>query len=327
MIRRKVRWCLGTAVAVLFTVLPYLHEPQAWGAERVKLAIPSKSMGYLPLYVAIHRGFLRDEGIEIEIPILLPHIAHNALMGGEIDYHGVADSALRLAARGAPIKGIFFSARRPMYFLMAKPEFKSVADLRGKKIAISSFGGTTDFGARVALRHYGVEPEKDVLLVMIGLETTRFAALAAGSVEASVHTVPNNVLLRQKGFREMVFLGDVIEFPSNGFTTTDRRIKENRDQVKRMLRALYRGLLFARQRPKETIEVIEREWKVERDVAQESYNSIAKALSSDGTASEAGLNVHFQLIQKMEQGLGTIPMAKVVDFKPLEEVRPAVTGF
>ena len=57
----------------------------ARAADRVKLALPAKSMGYLPLFVAVHRGFFRDEGIELEIPMLLPQLAHNALMSGEID--------------------------------------------------------------------------------------------------------------------------------------------------------------------------------------------------------------------------------------------------
>jgi len=80
--------------------------PSALAADRVKLALPAKSMGYLPLFTAVHRGFFKDESIDIEIPMLLPQLAHNALLSGEIDYHGAADSALRLAAKGAPMKAI-----------------------------------------------------------------------------------------------------------------------------------------------------------------------------------------------------------------------------
>ena len=82
----------------------------AMAADRVKLALPAKSMGYLPLFIALQRGFFKDEAIDIEIPMMLPQLAHNALMSGEVDYHGAADSALRLAAKGAPLKAIFFGA-------------------------------------------------------------------------------------------------------------------------------------------------------------------------------------------------------------------------
>ena len=89
-------------------------------------------MGYLPLFVALHHGFLKNENIGLKPPAMLPNIAHNALLSGDVEYHGVADSALRLAAKGAPVKSIFFSARLPNYFLMARPNIKSVAELRGK---------------------------------------------------------------------------------------------------------------------------------------------------------------------------------------------------
>ena len=216
--------------------------PAAMAADRVRLALPAKSMGYLPLFIALHRGFFKDEAIDIEIPMMLPQLAHNALMSGEVDYHGVADSALRLAAKGAPLKAIFFGAMRPNYFLMAKPQVKSVAELRGKLIGMVRFGDTVELATRIALSREGLDPQKDVIPIMIGLPTTRVAALAAGSIDATIAVPPDNVLLRQKGFRELLFLGDAVEFPSNGFATTDRQLGEKRDLTKRTLRALYRGL-------------------------------------------------------------------------------------
>jgi NitT/TauT family transport system substrate-binding protein len=307
----------GLAFFLLMPVSTY----QLAYAERVKLALPSKSMGYLPLFVALQRGFFKNEEIELELQMMLPNIAHNALLAGEIEYHGVADSALRLGAKGAPIKTIFFGTTLPNYFLMAKPQIRSVADLKGKYVGISRFGGTTDLAARVALNKSGLDPQHDVVLIMIGLPATRYTALTVGSIDATIANPPDNVLLKQKGFRELLFLGDAIEFPSNGFSTTDRRLSENRHQVKRLLRALYRGLIFARERPDDTVNIIEREWKVEAAVARECYVSLAKSLSKDGTSSEAGLKVHVQLIQNSEKGIGEIPFSKMVDFRWIEEIR------
>jgi len=293
----------------------------AAAADRVKLALPAKSMGYLPLFIAAHRGFFKDEAIDIEIPMMLPQLAHNALMSGEVDYHGVADSALRLAARGAPLKAIFFGAMRPNYFLMAKPQVKSVSELRGKLIGMVRFGDTVELATRIALSREGLDPQKDVIPIMIGLPTTRVAALAAGSIDATIAVPPDNVLLKQKGFRELLFLGDAVEFPSNGFATTDRQLTEKRDLTKRTLRALYRGLTFARERPDDSIQIIEREWKVDNTVARESYASLAKSFSRDGTASDAGIKFHLQQIQTSDKGAGDISLNKVVDFRLLEEIR------
>ena len=295
--------------------------PPAIAADRVKLALPAKSMGYLPLFIAAHRGFFKDEAIDIEIPMMLSQFAHNALMSGEVDYHGAADSALRLAARGAPLKAIFFGAMRPNYFMMAKPQVKAVADLRGKYIGMVRFGDTVELATRIALSREGLDPQKDAIPIMIGLPTTRVAALAAGSIDATIVVPPDNVLLRQKGFRDLLFLGDSVEFPSNGFATTDRQLIDKRDLTKRMLRALYRGLAFARERPDDSIQIIEREWKVDNAVARESYASLVKSFSRSGTASDVGIQFHLQQIQKMDKNVGDIPLNKVVDFTLLEEIR------
>jgi NitT/TauT family transport system substrate-binding protein len=226
-----------------------------------------------------------------------------------------------LAAKGAPLKSIFFSARLPNYFLMAKPNIKSVAELRGKQVAVSRFGGTTDLAARVALQSNGLDPQKDVVLIMIGLGNTRNAALMAGSVDANIANPPDNSLLKQKGFRELLFLGDAVEFPSNGFSTTERRLAENRDQVKRLLRALYRGLLFSRDNAEETTKIVEREWKLDAATARDSYLSIMKAASRDGASSDAGLRVHAKLMQQADKSIGDVALNRMVDFRLLEEVR------
>jgi len=308
------------ALVLLLVFFP-VRIPTALGADRVKLALPAKSMGYLPLFIAVHRGFFQDEAIEIEIPIMLPQLAHKALLSGEVDYHGAADSALRLAARGAPLKAIFFSASRPNYFLMAKPQIRSVGELRGKYLGMARFGDTVELATRIVLNREGLDPQKDAIPIMIGLPTTRVAALVAGSVDATIAVPPDNVLLRQKGFRELLFVGDAVEFPSNGFATTNQRLSEQRELTKRLVRALYRGLIFARERPDESVQIIEREWKVDSAVARDCYASLTKSFSLDGSASEAGLKFHLQQIQKSEKVIGEISLSRVVDFRPLEEVR------
>ena len=308
---------------VLFILLAanWLAQSHAGAADRVRLALPAKSMGYLPLFVASHRGFFKDENIEIETPMMLPQLAHSALLSGEVDYHGVADSALRLAAQGAPIKTIFFGASRPNYFLMAKPQFKSIKELRGKYIGIVRFGDTIELATKIAFNREGMDARRDALLIMIGLPTTRVAALSAGSVDATVVVPPDNVMLKQKGFRELLFLGEAVEFPSNGYATSERQLSEKRELTKRLVRALYRGLIFARERPDEAIQILEREWRVDAGTAKESYASLSQSFSKDGAASNSGLKIHIDQFQRADKTIGDIPISKIVDFRVLEEVR------
>jgi ABC-type nitrate/sulfonate/bicarbonate transport system substrate-binding protein len=320
-----MRSCVINMVFVL-TISVLTLETNALGTEAIKFALPGNSMGYLPLFVAVHRGFFKDEGLDIELPRLIPAMAQNALLAGEVQYHGLADSGLRLAARGLPLKAIFYGADKPMYYLVAQKEIRSVAELKGKRVGVSQFGGTSDLAARLALKHYGVEPEKDALLIQIGAEGTRMAALRAGSVSAIIVPVPAVAVLKREGYNEVSFVGDVVEFASNGYSTTDQRIKEHPQEVKKVVRALYRGLRYAKENPEGTIGVIQKEWKVDAEIAKGSYQAIIKALNDDGIIGEKQLKIHFDLIRRMEKNIGEIPIDKVVDFRLLREVRKESAG-
>jgi len=314
-------------VLILFTIAALINLPaNAAAAEKIKFALPGNSMGYLPLFVAVHRGFFKDEGIDIELPRLVPAMAQNALLAGEVQYHGLADSGLRLAARGAPIKAIFYGADRPMYYLVGQKEIRSVTELKGKKVGVSQFGGTSDLSARLTLKHFGVEPERDALIIQIGNESIRIAALRAASVEAIIVPVPAVAVLKRDGFNEISFVGDVVEFASNGYSTTDQRIKEHPQEVKKVVRAIYRGLRYAKENPEGTIGVIQKEWKVDAEIAKGSYAAIIKALNDDGIIGEKQLKVHFDIIRRAEKNLGEIPVDKVVDFRLLREVRRELSG-
>jgi NitT/TauT family transport system substrate-binding protein len=213
-----------------------------------------------------------------------------------------------------------------MYYLVAQKEIGSVAELKGKRVGVSQFGGTSDLSARLALKHFGVEPERDALIIQIGSEGIRMAALRAGSVAAIIVPVPAVVLLKREGFNEISFVGDVVEFASNGYSTTEQRLKEHPQEVKKVVRALYRGLRFAKENPEETIGVIQKEWKVEPDVAKESYAAIIKALNEDGIIGGKQLKIHFDIIRKSDKNIGEIPVDKVVDFSLLREVRKELGG-
>ncbi|HEY3154161.1 MAG TPA: ABC transporter substrate-binding protein [Candidatus Binatia bacterium] len=324
-----MRFCFSrylVIVIIAFTINFLKPVDNVFSAEIVKFVLPGNSMGYLPLFVAVHRGFFKDEGLEIELPRLVPAMAHNALIAGEAHYHGLADSGLRLAARGLPLKAIFYAADRPMYYLVAQKDIRAVAELKGKRIGVSQFGGTSDLSARFALKHYGVEPERDALLIQIGAEGTRMAALRAGSVAAIIVPVPAVAVLKREGFNEVSFVGDVVEFASNGYTTTDQRIKEHPQEVKKVVRALYRGLRYAKENPEGTVGVIQKEWKVDPEIANDSYRAIVKALNEDGIITEKQLRVHFDIIRRSEKNIGEIPIEKVVDFRLLREVRRELSG-
>jgi ABC-type nitrate/sulfonate/bicarbonate transport system substrate-binding protein len=285
----------SSMIFVLVFTCTLSHRPLL-AAEKIKFALPGNSMGYLPLFVAFHRGFFKDEGIDIEFPRLIPAMAQNALLSGEVQYHGLADSALRLAAKGAPLKAIFYGADRPMYYLVAQKEIRSVADLKGKKIGVS-FGGSTFAGTKALLEVYKMNPDKDVQYVSIPGSQPKIAALQQGIIQAALLAPPSDYVALKAGFKRLVNLADVFKDTSfSGLAATGKTIRENPQFVKRMVRAVVRGVIHSRDYPEDAIQTMMKHWHMERDVSVDAYNLVKEALVPVPTEKGVELMAHWQAV-------------------------------
>jgi len=219
-----------------FTVMPFLStSSQAQTLKKVRMGSSSTNVSFLALYTAVHRGFFKDEGIDLEIIYMPANLASTAVQNGDIDYNGAVTGTIGAAVRGQPMKVLLFTVAKPFLFLVSKKEIKDVKQLKGKKVAGSSPGGSATLIADKVLKHFGLEPGRDVsLLPMGGSAAGRFAVLDTGVVDASFLSVPENIFALEKGYNELVFAGDVVEFPQNGFGTSEKKIRENPDEVYRM---------------------------------------------------------------------------------------------
>jgi len=137
-----------------------------------------------PLLYGIQRGFYRDEGIDLVYVSLRADLGIKALLSGDIDYSYSTGTIIRGALSGLPVRNLTFDFSRVLHALMSRPEIPSAAALKGKRVGVSSFGATGDLAARVGLRSIGLDPEKDVTIIILGTDTLRHAALIAGTAQA-----------------------------------------------------------------------------------------------------------------------------------------------
>ena len=159
--------------------------------KKVRMGSSSTNVSFLALYTAFHRGFFKDEGIDLEIIYMPANLASTAVLSGDIDYNGAVTGTIGAAVRGQPMKVLLFTVAKPFLFLVSKKDIKDVKQLRGKKIAGSSPGGSATLIAEKVLKHYGLEPGRDVsLLPMGGSAAGRYAVLETGVVDASFLSVP-----------------------------------------------------------------------------------------------------------------------------------------
>jgi len=295
------------------------------GLKKVRMGSSSTNVSFLAIYTALHRGFFKDEGIDLEIVFMPANLASAAVLNGDLDYNGAVTGTIGAAVRGQPMKVLLFTVAKPLLFLMSKKDIKDIKQLKGKKIAGSSPGGSATLLANQALKQIGLEPGKDVsVLQMSGNAASRYAVLESGIVDASLLSVPENIIAQEKGYHELLFLGDVVEFPQNGFGTSEKRIRENPDEVYRMVRATLRGLQFVWEKNNQeaVTNILMKQWKVnDRKMATEMARQVNRVLTKDAYVKPESVQVLIDLARDSAKVTKPVSVADVVDYTFLDKAR------
>ncbi len=311
---------LGVGLVSLLTITG-ASESRAQGLERALITHQSESIGITPLIYGIEKGLYRREGTDLQFRILRSDLAVSALIGSrEIDYMYGAGTAIRAAVKGLPLKILSHDIKTVLHYLMTQPNIQSGKDLKGKKVAVGSLGGTNMMAAKASIKALALDPEKDVTYIVIGAASIRMAAMETGSVQATMIPVPWNIRMKQKGFKELMFAGKVISDPLNGIVTSKEKVEKNPDQVKKVLRGFLRSLNSLRQDKGEAIEFIARKFNLDPNSAAEVYSILLETLTEDGTVSPQVLQEHVEQVKKDGGVKKEIAITDIVDYRMLREV-------
>jgi NitT/TauT family transport system substrate-binding protein len=311
---------LHCAVALCALALP-LPILTAFGAERVTIATPSRGLFEFPVVVAMRKGFFKDEGVNVDKVQMQPALGVKALMSGDVDYLLAWGSALRAAVTGVPIKAVVGFADRPLHVMIARPEIKTPKDLKGKVIGVDSVAGTVDYLSRVAVRHFGMEPDRDVTIIVTGESPTRLVALRAGSIDATPIDVAFAVKAEDEGFRRLVYLGDLIELPLSGIAVMEAKLQSQRAQVKRVIRAGVRGSRFMKQNRAETIQMLSDYLSISPAQSAKAYDASINSFTDDGIISDKGVQLDVQLTKERLKITRDIPLSQLVDWSLVREIK------
>jgi NitT/TauT family transport system substrate-binding protein len=234
-------------------------------------------------HVGKEKGFYREEGIELQ-PIMAGMLQGiQGLIGGSFDYSQMLGQGGGAILRGAPLKIIMAFDTRPSWFLLGGKNMKTLQDLKGKQLAVSSFGAALDQMTRELLPRFGMEPMRDVVLRAIEPPPNRLAALLSGAVDAAVLTHPETIIARKQGFNEIIFYGDHIEFVSAGVVATERNITQKPDFVRRFIRGALKTFYWIKANEKEVVARLAKATKSSESDGLELYRTGIKLFSQDGS--------------------------------------------
>ena len=304
---------------IIFTL--FILQASVHAADKIRIGFPDLAAQFLPLPLGEVKGFFQEEGLQAEFIRIRPAISPAALTSGEIDYDAVIGNGIAAAIRGLPVKVVAAYVPAAPIAIIARPEFKSVPELRGKSIGLNTYGGALESIARLIFKHFGLDPDKDAKFLATGTVDSRFAAMKQGLTAATLGSPPIDFLGRKLGFVVLARAHELFSFPASGLVASMRKIKEKPDEVKRVIKAGIKANRYIQQNREATIQVMTAWLKIDKEIAAVTYDSVVKAYNDDGSVPESGLRLGIEEAKRVGKVERDIPFTEVADLTMLREAQ------
>jgi NitT/TauT family transport system substrate-binding protein len=217
-------------------------------------------------------------------------VAVKGLLTGDVDYNQSVSSVLRAGVAGAPLVTVAGIYNRTFFELIARGDVRSLADLKGKTVGISRYGASTEYALRFGLKANGIDPDKQIKMLAVGEDAARIAGLQNGTLAAIVSQVPANFFAYKVGGHTLLPLGDYLETLLAGVGASQKKLEQNRDEVKRVVRALLHSLDFMYAQPAEVKSLISKRLRVsETEIIDHIYALVTKYATRNGIPSQRAI--------------------------------------
>jgi NitT/TauT family transport system substrate-binding protein len=254
---------------------------------KAPVQIPAITPAATAFAVARDRGYYRQEGLDAQLIVMPSALGTQALLGGNVKFSTAGGAGLLPILRGAPMRFMFTTFNRPMFWLYSRSDIRSVENLKGKKVGVSSLGSGPDSLLREMLKKHGLDGGRDVAILPVGSGTARFFALQAGTVDAAMLSIPANLMAQDAGFRELVSFIDQEWIELQGtINVTDQLLASDPTLVEKFIRATLKGFIHFRDLRSQTIGILTRFLRIKDDAAAKIYELMRPSLTQDGIVSE-----------------------------------------
>ena len=290
--------------------------------DRIIITYPSRSIASVDLYIAQERGFFRQEGLQAEVVQVRGNIGVTALLSGDAQAINNVGTVIRALERtDLPAKVVSQSLKKNLFWLVTKPEVRSLGDLKGKIFGTTTLGGSQHLAGLRLLQKAGLDPDKDITVVIGGDVPAQLQSLVSGAIQLAALSPPTVILARDR-FKMKIHGSTLDDVPNlqNGLAFTDKMLRERRDLVKRILRARSRAHRYFWENERGTAEVLANYLKVDLSVALESYRLARPAFTTNGLATDKEVEEFLRADAEVLNLREPVTAAKVFDFSIQKEV-------
>jgi len=303
--------------AVLLAIFVFQAPVQA--ADKIRIGMPADA-GHFTLPLAQKMGFLKEEGLEAEIITITGPVANIALASGDIDYYTGFGSAMRAMVQGLlPSRIVVCFRPLPHFVLLARSEFKAVRDLKSKNIGAVA-GGAPDLVARLIIRHFGLDPDRDMKFIRSTSEGA-FARMSQGLIDAQALPVPWDYRGKKLGFIVLARSEELFTYPISGLIVHTKKIKEKSDEIKRVIKAGIKANRYMRENRDGTIRILLSTYKLDKETATALYDSFVNGFNDDGSLPEDGLRQLIEDTKTVTKVDRQVALSEVSDLSILREAQ------
>jgi NitT/TauT family transport system substrate-binding protein len=304
---RKMVWSLAISALLL-------HGKPAFSLEKINVTLPSKSFQFIIFPIAKERGYMKEEGIDLNIVVMASTTGLQAVLAGEMDFTGSGSSALVAVTKGnAPLKTVLAVNDQVLQWLMARSQYGSLKELKNKKIAVTGVASVATFMLKKVAPKYGVDANKDLTFLALP-PGQRLAALASGTVDAGLLSSEERFSALDQGMKEIMYLGKEVKNSWGTVATNDQFIKEKPKLMHGFMRALLKALRLVKQNREVAIDAIVKFSELKRELAARTYDDIIGTFTTNGVVDEETQKNDLDIVREVVKVTREVPIERAYDF-------------
>ena len=316
---------VGAAVGLPALALAAESQGRTTGAAtKIRLGTPVASLSYLPIHVALKKGFFAKRGFDVEVIQMAAGLVTPALLNRAIDYTTIPSGPATAGARGLPLKVICFTSVKLQHVLIGRPEIMTVTDLAGKRIGAGSLGTLPAYEVRVLIDRYKLG--SNTVIVPLNSTNDRMIGTQRGTIDGTVVPAPFDLKAEEMGLRRLLQMGSILPIPQAGLATTEEKIKTARQEIIELLKATIEGLDYTWNEREGTIDIIAKWMNLNASQAGRAYDSVRDTYSKNGIPSEEQTKAYIAMLGATAGLKGDVAANSIFDFSLAAEAAKEMTG-
>lgn len=298
-------------IAILGSLLP---AKTVFSLEDIMVALPSKSFQFVIFPLAQERGYMKEEGIDLKIAVIRSTVGIQAVLSGEAQFTGSGSSALVAVTKGnAPLRTVLAVNDQVLQWLMVRPQYNSLEDLKNKKVAVSSVAAISTFMLKKIAPKYGLNANKELTFLAMG-SSHRLAALLSGTVDAGLLGTEDRYAAMDQGMKQLMYLGKEVKNSWGTVATSERFINEKPELMAGVMRALLKALRLVKQDRNTAVKAIVEFSGLKQALAERTYDDIIGTFTTNGVVDEETQRNDLDIVAEIVKSKKKVPIERAYNF-------------